>query len=191
MGFSPPRKRGLWDLAREKGGGSYLPPPPHLPGAPRPSVPGWVATERPFSAPCLCLPPPPRRSEQMASLPSLHTNQGAPRPSWRRGLVGSALLSQEWSAPIFRPWTPSSLGFCCHIRHLPHLALPSQPPSPIQRSIGEGHALRCHQAGPRVQPVPWVHTQGMTAPVRPHSSSEDKANWNPSLWPLVRARCGL
>lgn len=134
-------------------------------------------------APCLCLPRPPRRSEQMAPLPSLHTNQGAPRPSWRRGLVGSALLSQDWSAPSFRPCTPSSLGFCCHIRHFPHLALPSQPPSPIQRGIGEGHALRCHQAVPGVQPVPWVHTQGMTARVRLHSSSEDKANWNPSLAP--------
>lgn len=113
-------------------------------------------------APCLCLPRPPRRSEQMAPLPSLHTNQGAPRPSWRRGLVGSALLSQDWSAPSFRPCTPSSLGFCCHIRHFPHLALPSQPPSPIQRGIGEGHALRCHQAGP------W----GPAGPLGPHTGHD-------------------
>lgn len=72
------------------------------------------------------------------------------------GLPFSHRIGQH---PASGPGPPSSRGLCCHTGHLPHLALPSQPPSPIQRGTGEGHALRRHQAGPR----------GPASPLGPHT----------------------
>ena len=154
------------------GGRSGLLPPPHLPVAPRPSVPGWVPTERPFSTPCLCLPLPPPLSEQMAQLPPLHADWGVLRPSWKLGMAGSALLLQNWSAP--------SRGPCCYAQHPPTSRCPAQPSS--------NHSERARPSD-GTKPVLWAQAESPDPSLRPHSSSEDKRDRDPYRRLPVSAHC--